>query len=291
MDTIYQFEGNRGPIYACSPVIFGETLYLVGRPNPKHMLQAILVDDESLALQSLQADLQLYCADEVQVVASCSSPILALTAIRRHQPDVVFLDIGMESYGTNGFDILEILGEFHFSVIFVTAHDESDYLLKAFKVAAVDYLVKPFSPQSLQEAVAKAKRHRQVASGSVIQDLVSELRHTDVKHPEQISIPVAEGFRYLIPEKIMYCMADGAYTRFFLEDGSPFMSSKGLKEVEQLLPPTTFFRIHYSHLINRYYLKTFLSKGKGTYQVIMLDGQELIVSRKRKQDFLAWMDI
>lgn len=255
------------------------------------MLQAVLVDDEPLALQSLQADLQQYCADQVQVIATCSSPLLALTAIRRHQPDVVFLDIGMDSYGTTGFDLLEILGEFHFSVIFVTAHDTSDFLLRAFKVSAVDYLVKPFSPQSLQTAVSKAMRQRQVSNDSVIQELVAELRKPDGNHPEQISIRVLEGIRYLMPEKIMYCSADGGYTRFFLEGDSPFMTSKGLKEVQQLLSPTSFFRIHYSHLINRYYLKKFLNKGKGSYQVIMLDGEELPVSRKRKEDFLAWMDI
>ncbi|MEM7373384.1 MAG: LytTR family DNA-binding domain-containing protein [Bacteroidota bacterium] len=252
------------------------------------MLRAILIDDEPLALKSLQTDLRTYCQEDVQVVDTCTSPLLALKAIRQNQPDLVFLDISMEGYETDGFGILEILGDIDFAVIFVTSH--SEHALRAFKVSAIDYLVKPFSPQELQRAVQKAIKHQQKPDNTVLRQLLDELKQTDTNTPTQISFPISDGFVYMEHQRIMYCIAEGAYTYIYQKGEKRFLTTRGLKTVEEMLPASHFFRIHYSHLINREYLDRFLSKGKGNHLVLMKDGTKLIVSRNRKKEFLAWMD-
>ena len=251
------------------------------------MLRAILVDDEVLALQSLQQDLQTYCAQTIEVVASCDSPLHALKAIRKYQPDLVFLDISLEGFETDGFGLLDILGEVHFSIIFVTAHP--DYALQAFRVSAVDYLVKPFSPQDLQRAVEKVYQQRRLPNAQELRELIDALQTPTLCREPQLRFPMTNGSHFIEEGEIMYCLAEGAYTRLMLADGSNLLVSKGLKSVQEPLSEEWFFRIHYSHLINRRYLKQLISNGKAEAEVLMKDGTKLVVARSRKQPFLKWM--
>ncbi|MEM7660092.1 MAG: LytTR family DNA-binding domain-containing protein [Bacteroidota bacterium] len=251
------------------------------------MLRAILVDDEVLALQSLEKDLQTYCAQTVEVVASCESPLSALQAIRRHQPDVVFLDISLEGFETDGFGLLEILGEVQFSLVFVTAHP--NYALQAFKVSAVDYLVKPFSPQELQRAVEKVYQQRRLPNAQELRELIEALKEPGACREPQLRFPMTNGSHFVEERDIMYCRAEGAYTRLFLAGGQSLLVSKGLKSVQKPLSEEWFFRVHYSHLINRRYLQQLLSNGKAEAKVLMKDGEKLVVSRSKKQGFLQWM--
>lgn len=252
------------------------------------MLRAVLIDDEPLALTSLQNDLNTYCQEEVQIVDTCTSPLSALKAIRQYQPDLVFLDISMEGYETDGFGILEILGDIDFAVIFVTSH--SEHALRAFKVSAIDYLVKPFTPSELQRAVQKALKHQQNPDNTVLQQVLDQLKQKEKRPSSQLTFPISDGYVYMDLEKIMYCVAEGAYTYIYQRDKGRFLATKGLKVIEEMLPTTDFFRIHYSHLVNRKFVDRFLAKGKGNQQVLMTDGTKLMVSRNRKKEFLAWMD-
>lgn len=118
------------------------------------MLKAILIDDEQDALDALEIDLRKYCSDSVQVIKKCQSPMDGLIAIRRLKPNLVFLDIQMPQ--ASGFEMLEILGDIDFNLVFTTAHD--DYAIKAFKVSAVDYLLKPVDKNELIAAIEKLPR-------------------------------------------------------------------------------------------------------------------------------------
>ena len=140
------------------------------------MIKAILVDDMQEALDVLQADIKTYCP-EVEIIGTAKSVVEAAKMFKANQPDILFLDIML---GANtGFDLLEILPNNNFQLIFVTAHNE--YAMKAFRFSAVDYLLKPIDPDLLQEAVGKAKERAAISSESL------ELLRTQIEHPNKLA--------------------------------------------------------------------------------------------------------
>ena len=112
------------------------------------MIRAIIVDDELNCIESLQYDLKKNCPD-VEIIASCASPKEGLLAIRELKPELVFLDVEMP--WMNGFEMLAVLEDINFAIIFTTAYDQ--FAAKAFRISAVDYLVKPVAVSDLREAV------------------------------------------------------------------------------------------------------------------------------------------
>jgi len=115
-------------------------------------MKAIIIDDVAQAIDTLKADLTDYCPD-VEVIATADGVINGAKLLKEHTPDVLFLDIQMQD-GT-GFDLLEILPEINFKIIFTTASDA--FAIRAFKFSAVDYLLKPVDPEELVAAVEKVK--------------------------------------------------------------------------------------------------------------------------------------
>ena len=115
------------------------------------MIRAIIIDDEANCLTALENDLTMSCPD-ITVVAVCRSARDGLLAIKKHQPDLIFLDVKMP--GMNGFEMVEMMDDINFQIIFTTAHDE--FAARAFRVSAVDYLLKPIDTEELVSAVNKA---------------------------------------------------------------------------------------------------------------------------------------
>ena len=155
------------------------------------MIKTVLVDDESRLLGSLQIMLRTRCA-ELEVVAVCRSADEALIKIRETNPDLVFLDIAMP--GKDGFALLEEIGDIHFRVIFVTAHDE--YSLRAFKFSAIDYLLKPVNEDDLVAAVKKAERtilHEQTLQKS-IEALMHNLKPQTNNQAQKLCLVTLTGF-------------------------------------------------------------------------------------------------
>ncbi|MEL6944171.1 MAG: LytTR family DNA-binding domain-containing protein, partial [Bacteroidota bacterium] len=205
------------------------------------MLKAILIDDEPNCLKVLEWELQNSCPN-VEILALCNSGKDGLKAIQQHQPDVIFLDVDMPYM--NGFEMLELIPDIDFDVIFTTAHDE--YAVKAFKINAIDYLLKPIDEDELKTAVAKVEKNQKKTStkGVVVED---DPRKNIIR---KIALPTFEGLVFVEVDQIIYCQSDNNYTKIFLKTDKDLFISKTLKELEELLGNYHFYRVHNSYVVN-----------------------------------------
>jgi len=239
------------------------------------MFNTIIVDDESNARNALKKLLLVHCP-EIHIVGEASNVSAGVAAIQEHSPDLVFLDVQMPD-GT-GFDLLQQLPEVKFKVIFASAYDR--FAIQAFRFSAIDYLQKPIEPQNLIEACAKLKQPVSFLELNKKLEVLLSNRNSF----EKIALPTFEGIIFVKITDITWCESDNNYTNFYLKDGRKILVSKTLKEYDEMLTPFRFFRIHKSHMINLAYLERY-RKGEGG-SVIMEDGTELEVSRRRKEDFM-----
>lgn len=242
------------------------------------MIKAILVDDKSTNIKLLETLVRDYCPS-LRVVATAKSVEEAYHNILLHLPQVVFLDVEMP--GGDGFDLIHKFNPVFFEVIFTTAY--SQYAVKAFREQALDYLLKPIEIDALQQAVGKAER--QIALKESGNRLLSFLeQHHATPAVKSIALPALDGYLFVDPADIIRCEASGSYTTFYLSDGQKVLVSLRLKVCEQLLPPTRFFRIHHSHIVNLSHIRKYV-KGRGGY-VQLQDGTALDVAATRRDDFL-----
>lgn len=239
------------------------------------MLKAIIIDDEEDARGTLRAFINKYCP-QVDIVEEGSGVQDGYLKVMAHDPDLVFLDIQMDD-GT-GFDLLEKIRIPKFNVIFCTAFDE--YAIKAFKFSAIDYLLKPIDPDELIEAVSKVKKDDDSAQPR-IENLIE---NRGQKEMDRITLSSQEGLTFVKLENIRRLESDSNYTHFFLTTGEKITVPKSLKEFELILPTSKFFRTHQSHLVNLAYVKKFMREDGG--YVLMDDGSEILVARRRKEEFI-----
>jgi two-component system LytT family response regulator len=239
------------------------------------MIKAVLIDDEELCINSLQADLLKYCPN-VEVLATANSGKDGILAIRKHLPQLIFLDVGMP--WMNGFEMLEVIGDINFQIIFITAFDQ--FAARAFRLSAVDYLLKPVDGNDLQKAVAKAEA--MLVNAPVSPHVNNLLSNIKLPEPQQkIALPYREGYEFIEPQRILYCEAEGAYTRiYFNGETRVLLISKSLGDIETLLPETHFQRIHHSTMVNTQYITHFIKTDGGYVQ--MNNGKRLMISKTRK---------
>lgn len=248
-------------------------------PDNKHILRAIIVDDEKHSRDGLQFLLEKHCP-EVTVVAACGNSADALEAIDRHQPQLLFLDVEMP--GRDGFELLEACNAPRFAVIFTTAYDH--YAMQAIRHSALDYLLKPIDVAELQAAVTKAASQQGRTNEKKVEELISFL-HQHLQQGERLALPTPMGLRMMVVKDIIRCESDGAATYVYVQhENKPVMVSRTLKEMEELLKDKGFFRVHHSYLVNLSFMDKYI-KGDGG-EIIMSDGQRVPVSRQKKQDFL-----
>lgn len=242
------------------------------------MIRAIIVDDESRGREFLKSLLVKYCGN-VDVVAIEISAESGAEAIKKHKPDLVFLDIEMP--GGNGFTLLEKTRDYNFDVIFTTAY--SQYAITAIRFSALDYLLKPINSDELKTAVAKVedKLSSQTTSRKNVDTLLSNINE---KTPKKIVLPNVHGAEYVALDEIVRCTADGNYTLVVLVSGKKILVAKTLKEYEELFAEENFCRIHHAHLVNLKHVKRYI-KGEGG-QVELSDGTSVEVSRRKKSEFL-----
>jgi two-component system LytT family response regulator len=243
------------------------------------MIRTIIIDDEQHCVKALLNDLSKTCP-LVEVVDTCYSAKEAIMSIRKNTPDLVFLDVEMP--WMNGFEMLEVLGEINFSIIFTTAHDE--FAAKAFRISAVDYLLKPIDANDLKAAVQKVEK--KLDEGSNLQHISNLLRN--MKQPsvdQKIALPQREGYEFVDVSSIIYLSAEGAYTKLQMLDKRTMLISRTLGDVEELLPPELFQRIHHSTLVNISYVSQFLRTDGG--YVVLKSGEKLSVSKAKKEMLMA----
>lgn len=247
------------------------------------MINAILIDDETTGLESLQLALEKYCPD-VFIKGSYNTPQQGLKAIKEHQPDLVFLDVQMPQM--SGFDVLQQAAPVAFDVIFVSAHDQ--YAIKAIKFSALDYLLKPIDVDELMHAVKKVKeRLSDKANSFQYQSVINNVQLRTGKI-EKLAVPSAEGIDFFTTQDIIYCRADGSYTEIILKNKQQALVCKNLKDFENILTDSGFCRVHHSYLVNLSHVQKYI-KGDGGY-VILTENHHVDISRRKKEEFLALLD-
>jgi len=242
------------------------------------MIKAVLIDDEKNALEMLEWQLGNYCP-QVQVVDSCNTADKGIAAIRQHAPQLVFLDIEMPK--KNGFDVLQEFPNPSFDVIFTTAYNQ--FALKAFRFAALDYLLKPIDAEDLVNAISRFEKKNRNGIGPQLELLMQQFKQADTL-PEKISFATLQAVHFVKPEIILYCESDGNYTTLYFIDNTKLVVSKTLKEVEELLHHYHFLRIHNSFLINHRQVGRYIKTDGGFIE--MTNGKQLPISRQRRDDVM-----
>ena len=240
-------------------------------------MRALIIDDEinnCLNLKNILAD---YCP-EVEVLGMGHSAVEGLELIQKHEPDLLFLDVEMP--GGSGFDLLEKLPQTNFNVIFVTAYNE--YAIKALRLSAIDYLLKPVNILDLKAAVARAQKQK-LNEEKVALD--NYLANQSKENGERvIALPTAERIVYVKIGEIVRLRGESNYTYVHLLNGSHVLVSRTLKEYEDLLRDSGFLRTHQSHMVNQRHVKSY-EKQEGGY-LKMVDDSLVSVSRQRKDQVL-----
>lgn len=244
-------------------------------------MKAILIDDIEQARITLRKDLEYYAPD-VEIVGEASGVVEGAKLLKTVKPDILFLDIQMQD--GSGFDLLDIIGEIDFKIIFITASDA--HAIKAFRYAAIDYLLKPVDPDELQAALKKFK-----ASGINENEkykLLNESLKDKQKHNERLALHSQEKISIVEIKDIVRCESDINYTQFHFSDKRKIMVTRTLKDFEELLQNHGFFRVHQSHLINTKYIREY-SKQEGGH-LVMTDGSLVPVSTRKKPEVMKMLE-
>lgn len=243
------------------------------------MITALIVDDEQKNITVLQEMLRRYCPS-VTVLDTAANTATAKTLILELKPQLIFLDIQMP--GGSGFDLLDSIKDQAVEVIFVTAYE--NYLLKAIRYSALDYILKPVN---LEELIAAVYRAEQRITKQSVNNQMSLLLH-NIRQPEQtqqIAIPVKEGYLIVLVREIIRLQASRGYTEIFHINGKSYLTSKNIKEYEDMLPSALFCRIHAAHLVNVDCIKVY-HRGRGGY-LELKNGDTIEVSVRRKEQLLS----
>lgn len=240
------------------------------------MLRTIIIDDEAHMRQTLEKMVSQFCPN-LKLVATAEGVESGVSAIRTYNPDLILLDIKMND-GT-GFDLLKELEPVDFKVIFITAYDQ--YAIKAIKFSAIDYLLKPVDPDELSAAAKKADTI--VQQDFITQlDTLEENMLSDDRTNKKIILKTFDNIYLVKVCDINYCESEGSYTNISLLNGNKIMVSNTLKDYDEMLKDSGFFRVHKLFLINMQHINRF-EKGDGGNVVLENESRVPVASRKREE--------
>jgi len=242
------------------------------------MIKTIIIEDEAKSRSSLRQKLIEFCP-VIEIAGEAEDGQEGKSLIEKHQPQLIFLDIEMPKM--NGFEMLNVIKEKNFHIIFTTAYDQ--YAIKAIKYAAFDYLLKPIDIEELKMAVARIADKETGETKKQVELLQQNIQHPK-KQLNKLAVPTLDGLLFYDINDIVHLEANSNYTHIFFNNQTKILASKTLKEFEDILPEETFFRVHHSHLINLNYIKKYI-KGDGG-QIELLNGTYVDVSRRKKDEFL-----
>jgi len=246
-------------------------------------LKAIIIDDSPQARKLLALMLDEYKKD-LEIVGEAENASLGFELVKKNKPDVIFLDIEMP--GKSGIQLAEQLIKENLNpeIIFTTAYN--DYALKAFRLSAIDYLLKPIHEAHLGEAIQKIKNQQPDYKEKKLQTFIDNYEN---KLPKTINIPTTSGYQFIKIETIMYIKADGSYTHIFTTNEKPITVSKNLKYFELALEGfSQFIRVHRGYLINVYQMKKFDKQNRG--EIIMNDDAIIDLARERREAFFKLLE-
>lgn len=250
-------------------------------------LRVLIVDDEPLARDGVELCLRSH--PDVTIVAICENGSEAIRAIREHCPDLVFLDVKMP--GLTGFDVIDSIGVRRMPlVIFLTAYE--DYALRAFRVAAIDYLLKPIDAERLGEALERARTsitqqhllERTQALSAVLESAVKRSGAIG-ERADRIAVRSGGNTHFLRPQEIAWVEAAGDYVT--IHTGTQhYTVREALREMEQRLGLHRFRRVHRSSLVSLDKIRELEVKESGDSEIVLDDGTRLKVGRAYKDALL-----
>lgn len=246
------------------------------------MWKAILIDDEPHALEALNWELKENCP-EIEVIAMLSDPISAIRQVYELQPDILFLDIEMPRM--NGFDLLKAIPKRSCKIIFTTAYDK--FAIKAIKVNAFDYLLKPIDSDELRQTIDKFIEGRKIPETTSVEHMIKELDDS-IKTIEKLAITTNTGTDFINQSDILFCESSGNYTYIHTIDDK-ICVSKTLKFIEAQLNASLFIRVHHSYLVNINHIKKY-TKGEGG-EIETTNGLSVRVSRSKKEEVINRLNI
>jgi two-component system, LytTR family, response regulator len=240
------------------------------------MIKALIVDDEQTQIDLLKWLIGSYCPD-IGMVKTSRSVQEALSILQFYEPDILFLDIRMPHQ--NGFDLLKHLEKWNFEIVFTTAYDE--YAIRAVRVSAFDYLLKPIDVEDLVKTIERFKIKSENKPGKdQFVNFLDNIKSLEKGH-FKLALRTNKGVKYLTPDQVIRLQAERNYTCFHLVGSKTILISKTLKEYEEILRPYHFIRIHKSHLINSDYFDRYDHEG----WLYLTDGTKVEVSRRRSAYF------
>jgi len=247
-------------------------------------IKAIIVDDAVQARELLSLMIKEF-TENVTIVGEAENLIQAVELIKTHKPDVVFLDIEMP--GKSGLQIIDEISqeEINYDIIFTTAYNQ--YAVQAFRLSAIDYLLKPIKELELIEAINKLQEHKQLNYSA---KRLTALSHNFlIQNDKTLCIPINHGYEYIPINKIEYIEADGAYAHIFLDDKKRKTVSKNLKYFEDILQNMdSFIKVNRSCILNLQHLAIFNKTDRGT--IVTISGKEISLSRTCRTAFLEQIE-
>jgi two-component system, LytTR family, response regulator len=241
-------------------------------------MKALIIDDESTAIQTLSLMIKHY-VPEITYLKTTTDPYEGLLLLQNDTPQLLFIDIQMPLM--NGFELLKKAPKVNFSIIFTTAHDE--YAIDAIRFSALDYLLKPIDTDELQNTFKRfmEKQNNDTIAGPLYNNFMYNLNVQD-KRDFKLALPTLQGTFFYKPEEIIRLEGEGNYTKFFFANKSSLLTTYTLKNYEDILINYGFIRIHKSHLVNKAHVINYLMDGMLT----MSDYSKVEVSRRRKEDVM-----
>jgi two-component system LytT family response regulator len=235
-------------------------------------VKAVIIEDEKEDMYLMTNLLKSH--QEIEIIATANDIENGIAVVSLHKPDLIFLDINL--YGRFSFEIIDAIHELSLNpkIIFTTAYD--NYMNKAFKYAAFDYLLKPIDRQELKDTISRYLKNRDKTDLKKSYDKFNEVR-------KKLIFNTTEGFEIIDPSAIVYLgtVKGQSYTEFFMNNGKVIVITKGIGEVELLLRDAHFFKIHRSYILNLNYLVK-INRIRGICHLESIDNKYTVPISKEK---------
>lgn len=238
------------------------------------MIRALIIDDEAHIRKDIRSKVEDHFSKDIIIIGEAESVETGLTAIDKYEPHLLFLDVHLTD-GT-GFDLLTQTAYKDFDVIFVTGFD--DHAIKAIKVGALDYILKPVDIEefvaSVEKAIANNKKENHLEK---LVEISSEYFNKGTQN-KRIILKTTDNVYAVYEDDIIYCKSDGNYTTFFTQQMEKIVVSKSIKKVTEILSEDNFIRCHQSYIVNK---KHVLKYNKQGVLVVNLDIRVPVSSRRK----------
>ncbi|EDP70566.1 response regulator [Flavobacteriales bacterium ALC-1] len=237
-------------------------------------MKSLIVEDKAYIRKGLINLLELIEKD-IQIIGECESVKEAVIVANACKPELIFLDINLTD--GNAFDFLEQTKDLNFRVIFITAYEE--YALKALKMGAVDYLLKPVDVEELKTALLKVK----TLPISIQKEQIKTVKQVWNADDSKLILSLHDSFQVIDLNELLFCETDKGYTTFYCNDGKKYVVSKTLKTFVEQLSVNNFTRPHQSFMVNLRFIDKYDKSGV----IHLKNGKKIPVSTRKKEQFVT----